>query len=125
MLARQLEDHTRLSHLADRLEHELCEACPADLSDLAHVRWALARELLLHLAIEDRVLRADMPSRLAGDPTPAGLRAHLHDHLVRWSGDAIVRGWQDYRVATIKLLAAMRARLAHERRRPMPQVGWA
>lgn len=119
MLARLLEDHRRIGLIVDHIDSVLNTNCPVDISQLAQLRWTLARELLQHIAIEDRFL--------AGSPRSGGMvlsrvQRLLCDHHARWTGDRIVSGWAEYRIAASGLLAAVRARINHEEMDIFPQI---
>ena len=89
------------------------------------VRWQLARQLMSHLALEDRIfypamLRlADEQARSATMRLQAEIGTLAQDfsaYMYRWSDDRVAREWPQFCAETREILAALAARMGQEER---------
>ncbi len=98
-------------------------------SPVAAIRWKLARELIAHLAIEDRWL---YPMLIAGteQKTAAtarrfqdemgGLAATFTNYMAKWSDQRIASEWPAYCAETRILVAALTNRIERENKELYP-----
>lgn len=90
---------------------------------VARLRWQLARLLMTHLALEDRLL---YPAALHSSHDDArktamtlqqemgDLAAQFSSYMTTWSDDRILREWPDFCAQTRAVLAALSARVDRE-----------
>lgn len=106
------QDHDRLREIADRLDAYLQEpSAPVDI-EFSRLRWALIRQLTLHLAREKVVFGSDASGTdgCMGDP----LDAQFQEYMTAWDARAIQRGWAHYCRVSRALLRQLRARMRRE-----------
>ncbi len=113
--------HDAIARVAAKLEQAVsAESLPQAVGAL---RWQLARLLMAHLALEDRILYPAM--QRATDPETratvarfstemGGLADSFPAYMRDWSDDRIASQWQDFCSATRSILAALRARVEQE-----------
>lgn len=108
-----------------RLAAELHKAVDGDgqLQPVAALRWRLARELMAHLAIEDRLF---YPLLMRGsDPAAAstamrfqaemgGLSEDFTTYMARWNDLRIAKEWDAFRAETKTILNALAERARRE-----------
>lgn len=93
------------------------------------LRWQLARKLMAHLALEDRILYPSM-LRLPDEQARAAC-ARLHAetgtlaeqftrYMALWSDDRIAREWRPFYDETRRILAALSDRIDREERTLYP-----
>ena len=129
MLNRLQENHQHILVLAGELEALLGDKPPQDLVELARVRWLLGREVMEHLALEDRYIYGP----LAADRRPEAALATLHyirtfhglreafvKHMTRWCGNSVLVDWAAYRSSVIDLLDQFRKRALEEEKHVYP-----
>lgn len=96
---------------------------------VAALRWSLARQLIAHLALEDRILYPAMQQSqdLTARKTAAQLQSEtgaLADRFTRymadWSDDRIAREWPAFCAETRLILAALAERVDRENRTLYP-----
>ena len=96
---------------------------------VAALRWPLARQLIAHLALEDRILYPAMQQSpdLTARKTAAQLQSEtgaLADRFTRymadWSDDRIAREWPAFCAETRLILAALAERVDRENRTLYP-----
>ena len=134
--------HEQISLSARQLAQATSDT--ATPQSVAALRWSLARQLIAHLALEDRILYPAMQRApdVAVRKTAAQLQSEtgaLADRFTRymadWSDDRIAGEWSVFCAETRLILAALAERvdrenrtlypLADEQRRPMPPVARA
>ena len=131
LIARLLNEHSKLRSLGAEMATLVANAEPCDLAELARCRWNVARSLHLHLAYEERHLF----SRYETDPRPevrlASAKARrrvdqLHAlykvHVERWNGKAIAAGWPHYQLAIRSMIARFIAMMDQEEAELFPLV---
>lgn len=89
------------------------------------LRWQLARQLMSHLALEDRIFYPAM-QRLTEErarSTALRLQAEIGTlaqdfsaYMYRWSDDRVAREWPLFCAETREILAALAARMEQEER---------
>jgi iron-sulfur cluster repair protein YtfE (RIC family) len=115
--------HEEISLTARQLSQAVAETCQP--SGVGRLRWQLARQLMTHLALEDRLLYPTL-SRSA-DAQTRDLAAALHRdtgalakrfgaYMTRWSDDRIAREWSAYCADTRLILKALTERIEREDR---------
>lgn len=118
-----LAQHVRILTDAEALEQIAAAPRPQNVEALANRRWAFTRDLLLHCSrMESQIL-----SPMAADARPfaaeraksasvatADFVALFRAHAERWQGFTPPEQWSDYRAATHRLSAAMRALIERE-----------
>jgi hypothetical protein len=94
-----------------------------DYSPVAAIRWKLARELIAHLAVEDRWLYPTLiasPDRKTADTAKrfknemGGLADAFTNYMGKWNDQRIVAEWPAYCAETKTLLAALTKRVRRE-----------
>lgn len=122
---RLLADHVRIIEQIAML-HRLVEAGPlVEANAVSPIRWALARDLMLHFAR----IEAELYVPLLSDSRPiavarasqaieaiAKLNREYILHIQRWAGDAPVRDWAGYVRAMRSITAHMRTQIDDEAR---------
>ncbi len=94
-----------------------------DRGAVAALRWRLARELIAHLAVEDRWLYPMMIRD--GSPKAAtaalnfkremgGLAEAFNQYMSAWHDQRIAEEWDSFRVATWKLVEVLDVRIRRE-----------
>ena len=113
--------HQELTRLARQLL-EAVEDC-ATQQGIGTVRWQLARQLMAHLALEDRIFypamqrlpdeRARMTARrLEGEM--GMLAQNFSAYMQRWDDDHIARHWAEFCHETRELLGLLKKRIEQE-----------
>jgi hypothetical protein len=120
------KNHRAIVELASRLEACLEDGGPLAITRLGQLQWALAREMMCHAVLMDRLARqaqgdgdpsghstyeAGLPV-MRSDPMLVRLQAHVH----RWGAGAMMRDRAGYAEAVRALLGLVRHRLALEER---------
>ncbi len=96
---------------------------------LGTLRWQLARELMAHLALEDRIfypsmqrqphaLLRDTAARLQVEMAP--LAASFSSYMSRWSDDRITREWRDFCRESRQMIDAILNRMHTEEKLLVP-----
>jgi iron-sulfur cluster repair protein YtfE (RIC family) len=115
------KQHEDIGALADQLSQAVSD--PAERRPVAALRWRLARELIAHLAIEDRYLYPAMIARCGseGAKVAARFRAEMGDlaerfteYMAGWSDPRIAEDWPGFRDETRAILATLAHRIALE-----------
>ena len=87
------------------------------------LRWQLARQLMAHLALEDRIFypamkrMADEEIRTAASRLQAEvgmLSGDFSAYMGRWSDDRVAREWPDFCAETRQIIAAITTRVHRE-----------
>jgi len=125
MLRRFVEDHDRLrSIIAEFDRHLKSSQAPTDVA-FARLRWTLARQVAVHVALERRAL----PDMFARTATPDLYRGLDHDldcelnrQMTEWTASAIEASWAEYRSITANLLARLRRRMVFEEKKIFPAL---
>jgi len=113
-----LARHGRILSVIDRLEAMVAGPRPAQVDELAELRWSFTREVLLHCSEMSELFVALMADRRADAVTRARLAdartrqfvVAFHEHVGHWYGLPPTDRWVEYR-ASIETLAAMLRRL--------------
>lgn len=121
------KQHQQLTVIAGQLLQAVGdEATPKSVGAL---RWQLARTLMSHLALEDRIfypamLRlSDERARAAAMQLQAelGMLAHSFSaYMHRWNDDQIVRNWAEFCIETRAILGALKSRMEQEEKQLYP-----
>lgn len=95
------------------------------------VRWHLARQLMSHLALEDRIFYPAM-QRMADEgarATAARLQAEMGTlgqsfsaYMHRWNDDQVAREWAKFCADTREIIGALKRRMEQEERLLYPLV---
>ena len=102
---------------------------PSHPGHVGAIRWQLARQLMAHLALEDRILYPALQKSPHGDvrDTAARLQSEtgaLADafsaYMAAWSDDRVVRDWSGFCAETRHILTALTDRIDRENRRLYP-----
>lgn len=129
MLDRLRKDHRRIALLADWLEAMMYDATtpPTGLDEMRH---GLAREVLQHIAAEERMifrplrqaapvwLESECPPHQGGDV----FARFIEDHIAHWDSRRVAVDWRGYRIAARAMIAELRTRMLHEEARIYPQA---
>ncbi len=119
--------HERIMRLAADLHRAVTQG--EEIQPVAALRWLLARELIAHLALEDRLL---YPSLLRSpDTETAGTAAHLKTemgglaseftaYMARWNDLRVVREWPAFRSETRTILDKLADRIQRENQTLFP-----
>jgi iron-sulfur cluster repair protein YtfE (RIC family) len=123
-----------------RKQHDVIAMQAADLfaavssrepKPVAAIRWRLARDLMAHLALEDRWL---YPSMMRSDENKAAitaarfqnemgdLAAQFTAYMASWTDLRLVEDWDAFCVATRTILSALAARIQRENQELYPLV---
>ncbi len=98
---------------------------------VATLRWKLARELIVHLGVEDRLLYPaliDSPNRTTAllasqfKAEMGGLADAFTSYMATWDSQRMVREWPDFCRETRAILALLRARMERENSELYPQA---
>lgn len=119
--------HQELTVIAGQLLQAVAdEATPQSVGAL---RWRLARALMSHLALEDRIFYPAM-LRISDDRARAtamqlqaelGMLAHSFSaYMHRWNDDQVVRNWAEFCTETRAMLGALKSRMEQEERQLYP-----
>ncbi len=121
--------HDEISRVATQLSEAVGdENAPRQV---ARLRWQLARLLMTHLALEDRLLYpAAMHSShdearrtaMTMQQEMGDLAAHFSSYMTAWSDDRILREWPTFCAQTRAVLAALGDRVDCENRILYPLV---
>ncbi|HEX7874987.1 MAG TPA: hemerythrin domain-containing protein [Sphingobium sp.] len=93
------------------------------------IRWHLARQLMSHLALEDRIFYpamqrlSDKPARTAAQQLRSQVGTLAQDfstYMHRWNDDKVARQWAEFCADTRKIMAALRTRVDQEERLLFP-----
>ena len=133
-LSRLAADHVELRALCAELRGLTASASPPDREVLTDARWRLARCLLRHLPLKDRLVYA----RLRCHPNPAvvdvverfsaetgQLYGQFASHSERWTPEAVEKGWASYSIALRTLTHLLEDRLAREEAELLPHLDGA
>lgn len=93
------------------------------------LRWQLARQLMRHLALEDRILYPAL--QRSGDAQVRNVAAALQSetgslaevfarYMAAWSDDRVARQWSGFCVETQQILKVLSERIAREDRTLYP-----
>ena len=94
-----------------------------DRGAVAALRWRLARELIAHLAVEDRwlypmLIRDGSPkaatTALNFKREMGGLAEAFNQYMTAWHDQRIAEEWDGFRVATWKLVEVLDVRIRRE-----------
>ncbi|GBH29507.1 hemerythrin domain-containing protein [Sphingobium xenophagum] len=119
--------HDEISHTAHRLA--LATADHANPRSVGAIRWQLARQLMGHLALEDRILypalqRADdahtRTTAAALQAETGALAESFSSYMTAWSDDRVAREWADFCIATQAVIRALTERVDRENRTLYP-----
>lgn len=113
--------HERIMRLAAELRRAVDRG--GERQPVAALRWGLARELIAHLAIEDRLLYPNLLR--SSDPAAASLAARFKSELgglgeaftaymTQWTDSRIAREWEIFCGETRAILDALAERVARE-----------
>ena len=119
--------HDELQLLADRFHRAILD--DSDPQPLGTLRWQFARQLLAHLALEDRFFYPAMQrqpheglrataGRLQQEMAP--IAKEFSNYVARWSDDRIAREWAGFCHESREMLSAIVQRMAKEERLLMP-----
>lgn len=108
-----------------RLAAELRRAVDRDAQSqpVAALRWRLARELITHLAVEDKLVYPSLTrsADAAAARTAAGLKAEIGGlaeafttYMTQWSDSRIAREWEGFCRETRTILDALADRVSRE-----------
>lgn len=112
MLDQLTQDHDRLREIADRLDTYFQEpSAPVDI-EFSRLRWALIRQLTLHLAREKAVFGTHAAG--ADGCMDESLDTQFQEYMTAWDARAIQRGWVHYCRVSRALLRQLRARMRRE-----------
>ncbi|WP_022681446.1 hemerythrin domain-containing protein [Sphingobium bisphenolivorans] len=121
------QQHDTIEALARRFQQAVAdEGSPQRLGTL---RWQFARELMAHLAVEDRLFYPNiqrqshealrtMAARLQIEMAP--LADRFSAYLAHWSDERIAENWPAFCRETRNMLSAILARVEKEERLLMP-----
>lgn len=121
--------HERIMRLAAELRRAVDRG--EELQPVAALRWGLARELIAHLAIEDRLL---YPSMLRSRDTATvdlatrfkselgSLGDAFTTYMTQWSDSRIAREWEGFRRETRTILDLLAERVARENESLYPLI---
>jgi iron-sulfur cluster repair protein YtfE (RIC family) len=119
--------HDEISHIAHRLAQATADRTTP--RSVGSIRWQLARQLMAHLALEDRILypalqRADdarIRATAATLQTETGALAESFSrYMTAWSDDRVAREWSDFCVETQAIIRALSERVDRENRALYP-----
>lgn len=115
--------HVEISTITRELTHAITHAVQP--TGIGHLRWRLARLLLAHLALEDRIVypalqRLDDPARREEaarmQQEMGDLAGRFATYTSAWSDDRIAREWPLFCNETRLILNALNTRIALEER---------
>ena len=113
-----LAQHVRILSDVEALEEIAAAPRPQNVEALANRRWAFTRDLLLHCSRMESQILSPMSVDVrpiaverakAASIATADFVALFRAHADRWQGFTPPEQWSDYRAATHRLSAAMRA----------------
>lgn len=119
--------HDEISVTANQLAQ--ATANPAHPGQVGAIRWQLARQLMAHLALEDRILYPALQKLPHGDVRETAARLQketgaLADafctYMAAWSDDRVARDWSGFCAETRRILTALNDRIDRESRRLYP-----
>lgn len=119
--------HDEISHIAHRLAHATADRTTP--RSVGAIRWQLARQLMAHLALEDRILypalqrAGDDRTRTAAATLQAetgALAESFSRYMTAWSDDRVAREWADFCVETQAIIRALSERVDRENRSLYP-----
>ena len=119
--------HEEISLTAKQLMQ--ATANPAHPGQVGAIRWQLARQLIAHLALEDRILypalqrspHADVRDTAARLQNETGALADAFStYMAAWSDDRVARDWGGFCAETRRILTALTDRIDRENRRLYP-----
>ena len=113
--------HDRIMDLAGELRAAVERG--DELQPVAAIRWRLARELMAHLAVEDRLFYPAMVR--SADMATSGMATRLRTemgglseaftaYMARWSDLRVAREWDAFREETKAMLADLAGRIKRE-----------
>ncbi|MEH3039970.1 MAG: hemerythrin domain-containing protein [Sphingomonas paucimobilis] len=117
-----LSEHLAIEGIAADLTHHAAQR-PLDAAAVAKTRWALSRQLLAHLAKEDRLLYprlqrspdaavAALADRFAAEL--GGLSDAFKQYMRHWTAESIATDADGFERDTHAVLHALRNRIHHE-----------
>lgn len=126
-MAELRRQHDEISHTAHRLAQATADR--ANPRSVGAIRWQLARQLMAHLALEDRILYPAM-QRAADERTrttaatlqteTGALAESFSRYMTAWSDDRVAREWTDFCVETQAIIRALSERVDRENRTLYP-----
>jgi len=124
--------HDAVDALAERLL--LAIADDSNPQPLGTLRWQFARQLMAHLALEDRIFYPSMQRQTLSSlrDTAARLQVEMEPlaqsfshYMARWSDARIAREWRDFCRETRNMIEAVTHRMRKEERLLMPLIAEA
>jgi hypothetical protein len=130
-IGRLMEGHARLRAVFDDLETITTSPLLGSREVLAEIRWRVVREMLPHLALDDRHVLG--PLSESSNPRHAstahrftkdleGIYALFRRHVARWDGQAYEQDWAAYCRSVHKVIAAFRERMDREEKELYPLI---
>lgn len=113
--------HRDLAEIATRLAQAIAQRDRPD--GVSALRWQLARQLMTHLALEDRILyptmqrSGDEKARSTADRLlreTGALAQAFSTYMTAWSDERITRDWPGFRAETAAILKALGDRVRRE-----------
>lgn len=121
------KQHRQLGEIAAQLSRVVAD--DRALQSVGALRWQLARQLMAHLALEDRIFYPAV-QRLPDEParamarrlqTETGRFAEIFAaYMTRWNDDRISREWAGFCSETREMLSAFGSRIDKEERLLFP-----
>ncbi|WHO40012.1 hemerythrin domain-containing protein [Sphingobium sp. AP49] len=115
------EQHEEIGQIAAQLRQAIAD--PEKSQAVSALRWQLARKLMAHLALEDRILYPAM-QRLPDERvrlTAARIQAEIGSlaesfahYMSAWSDERISREWRSFCTETLHILNALTQRIDRE-----------
>ncbi|ANI77307.1 hemerythrin domain-containing protein [Sphingobium sp. EP60837] len=121
--------HDAVDVLAERLL--LAVTDESNPQPLGTLRWQFARQLMAHLALEDKIFYPSMQRQAHSSlrDTAARLQVEMEPlalsfshYMARWSDDRIAREWRDFCRETRHMIEAITHRMRKEERLLMPLI---
>lgn len=113
--------HERIMRLAADLHRAVAQS--DEIRPVAALRWQLARELIAHLALEDRLLYPSMIRSADAEVAKAAatLKAEMGSfaqeftaYMARWNDLRVVREWAAFQTETRAILDTLAKRIQRE-----------
>lgn len=113
--------HERIMRIAADLRRAVDHG--DEIRPVAALRWRLARELIAHLAVEDRLLYPSMirsphaavvEAAMLLKTETGGFAKEFTTYMARWSDTRIAREWDAFRSETKAILDALAHRIQRE-----------
>jgi hypothetical protein len=128
---RLFADHAAIRTIAEAFGALLTPEAPSDITPIATCRWDLTKAILQHVAFEDRY--AFLP--LERDPRPhvaataqrfkrelEAIQTSFEGHMDRWSSDATLRHWHEYRQVAVSQNRVLFDRMRREEAELFPYI---